>query len=247
MPDASQSARPDVPVQSAIGHGLRRVAHLHAERRADPALARAHEHLAHWQSARLGQTYSDLARDRRYADAIEFFRTDLYGGADFARRDADLARAAPAMARILPERVLAAIAQAIELNALSQELDRRLLGGLPRRDGVFTVAEYCDAYRATDNRSERERQIQMVNEFGAALDIHVHKPMIHAALVTMRHPARAVGLAALQSFLERGFAAFRKMRGAATFLATIEQRERELMNRIFGGDSAPFADPLAPG
>jgi hypothetical protein len=36
------------------------------------------------------------------------------------------------------------------------------------------------------------------------------------------------------------------MRGAATFLATIEQRERELMNRIFGGDSAPFADPLAP-
>ena len=247
VPDASDSARSDVPVHSAIGRGLRRVAHLHAERRADPGLARALEHLGHWQSARLGQTYSDLARDPRYANAIVFFRTDLYGGADFARRDADLARAAPAMARILPERVLASIAQAIELNALSQELDRRLLGELRQRDCPFTVAQYCDAYRAMDNRSERERQIQMVIEFGAALDIHVHKPMIHGALVTMRHPARAVGLAALQSFLERGFAAFRRMRGAATFLATIEQRERELMDAIFGGDSAPFADPLVPG
>ena len=227
-------------------HALRRVAHLQAERRADPALARALGHLARWQSARLGQTYEDLARDPRYADAIAFFRADLYGGADFAQRDADLARAAPTMARLLPERLLRAVARAIELNALSQELDRRLLALLPARDAPFTVAQYCGAYRAMGDRSGRERQLWLVGEFGAALDVHVHNRLIHAALVTMRHPARAAGLAALQSFLERGFAAFRKMRGAATFLATIDQRERALMNAIFAGDTAPFADPPGP-
>jgi hypothetical protein len=52
------------------------------------------------------------------------------------------------------------------------------------------------------------------------------------------------GFAALQDFLERGFAAFRKMHGATEFLSTIDRRERALMERIFAGDDAPFGDPL---
>ncbi len=243
VPEAFESTPPDS--HPALASALRRVERLHAERRSDLVLARALEHLARWQSARLGQTYRDLARDPRYADAIEFFRSDLYGGTDFAQRDADLARATPAMARILPERVLAPLAQAIELNALSQELDRRLLACLPSRDAPFTVAQYCDAYRAMDGCPERERQLYLIQAFGAAVDRHVRNPLIHAALVAMRHPARATGFATLQSFLERGFAAFRKMRGAVTFLVTIDTRERQLMEAIFSGESAPFADPLA--
>ena len=243
VPEAFESTAPDAP--SALVPALRRVEQLDAERRADPGLAGALGHLARWQSARLGQTYRDLVGDARYADAIAFFRSDLYGSADFAQRDADLARAAPAMARILPGRVLVPLAQAMELNALSQELDRRLLACLPYRDNPFTVAQYCDAYRAMYGRAERERQLQLIQAFGAAVDHHVRNPLIHAALVAMRHPARAAGFATLQSFLERGFGAFRKMRGAATFLATIDTRERQLMEAIFAGESAPFADPLA--
>jgi hypothetical protein len=128
---------------------------------------------------------------------------------------------------------------------LSQELDRRLLGCLPSRDASLTVAQYCDAYRAMDARAERERQLHLIQAFGVAVDIHVRNPLVYGALVAMRHPARAAGFATLQSFLERGFAAFRKMRGAVTFLATIDSRERELMEAIFAGESAPFADPLA--
>jgi len=160
-------------------------------------------------------------------------------------RDADLVRAAPSMARILPERIVASLAHALELNALSQDLDRRLLAQLPSRGSSFTVAQYCDAYRATDSRPARERQLELIQAFGTALDAHVRKPLVYAALVTMRRPARAAGFSALQSFLERGFAAFRKMGGAVTFLATIDARERRLMEAIFGGDRAPFADPLA--
>ena len=241
--EASESAHPEGAARSAIAHTLRRIAQQHAERRSDPALARALERLGRWQSARLADTYADLAREARYADAIQFFRSDLYGGADFAQRDADLARAAPSMARILPERLVASLAQALELNALSQDLDRRLLARLPSRDAPMTVARYCDAYRAMGGRLERERQLELVEAFGAALDAHVRKPLIYAALVTMRRPARVAGFAALQSFLERGFAAFRKMGGAATFLATIDQRERALMEAIFAGENVPFAEP----
>ena len=228
----------------ALEGELGRVARLHAERHADPDLARALAHLSNWQASRLGATYADLAAQPRYADAIVFFKSDLYGATDFTRRDADLARAAPVMARTLPERVIASVAGAMELNALSQELDRLLLGQLPLSDGPFTVAEYCHAYRAMDRRPARERQIRLIGEFGAVLDHYVKNPLIRAALAMMRHPARAAGLGVLQEFLERGFSAFRNMHGAAEFLATIDRRERALMEAIFNGETAPFPDPI---
>lgn len=231
--------------QSALIRELERVARLHDDRARKPKLAAALERVAGWQALRLRNTYADLAADPRYAEAIDFFQSDLYGGANFAQRDADLARVVPMMVRMLPDRVIATVAQAMEANGLSQEMDRLLLARLPRADGVFTVAEYCRAFRGMEHRAERVRQIALIGEIGAALDSFVRKPLIHAALVMMRQPARLAGLSVLHDFLERGFDAFHRMRGAERFLATIAERETALVERIFAGDTAPFADPLA--
>jgi len=244
MTDASTPPLVGHTAQSALIRDLADVARLHEERRADPKLARALERLGAWQALRLRQTYADLEAKPRYADAVTFFETDLYGGADFSQRDADLARVVPIMVRMLPERVIATIAQAMELNALSQELDRALLARLPSADGDFTVADYCSAYRRADNRSARERQIQLMADIGAALDRFVKKPLIRTALVMMRQPARLAGMSVLHDFLERGFGAFRKMDGAGLFLSTIVTRETALMETILSGAAAPFPDPL---
>jgi len=247
VPDASEPARPYPSAQAALLRELAHVSRLHAERGANSPLARALERLANWQAKRLGGTYADLAAQARYADAVVFFETDLYGNADFARRDADLARVVPLLVRMLPERVIATVAQAMELNALSQELDRELLARLPRRDSAFTVADYCRAYRGAGDRAARTRQIDLIGAIGAGLDAYVRTPLLGTALAMMRQPARVAGFAALQDFLERGFAAFRQMDGATEFLATIDRRERQLMDAMFEGDDAPFADPLGDG
>ena len=223
---------------------LERTARLHAQRQGNRGLARALERLAAWQASRMGRTYADLAAQPRYADAIAFFQSDLYGASDFARRDADLARVVPIMTRMLPGRVIATVAQAMELNALSHELDRALLQRLPRSDGNCTVAEYCAAYCRPGERALRDRQIGLIGEIGAGLDDYVRKPLIHSALLMMRHPARLAGVSVLHDFLERGFVAFRKMHGASEFLVTIDTRERALMEAIFTGATAPFPEPL---
>lgn len=219
------------------------VARLHADRLADPALAAALERLGTWQARRLAGTYADLAAQPRFAAAIEFFETDLYGGRDFAQRDHDLARVVPVMTRMLPDGVIATVATAVELNRLSQELDRQLLAHLPRATGTFTVAEYASAYRRMGNRAGRERQVRLIGEIGAALDRFVGNSFIYAALIMMRQPARLAGFHALHDFLERGFAAFRAMGGANEFLATIDRRERQVMAALFAGGPAPFPDP----
>lgn len=228
--------------ETELVHGLQRARSLHEERAALPSLTAALDRLAAWQTKRLNATYQDLGRDPRYARAIAFFQTDLYGPGDFSRRDADLARVVPLMVRALPAGVIATVSQAVELSVLAHELDRALIAHLPPRK-VLSVATYCEAYCALANRDARERQISLIVAVGVALDRYVGKPMVRSALVAMRQPARLAGLVALQSFLERGFAAFRHMGGASEFLQTIQTRETMLMNAIFSGDRAPFPEP----
>ena len=222
---------------------LRRAQRLHEETAANPILAGALARLANWQAQRLAQTYADLSAQPRYADAIEFFKSDLYGDADGARRDADAARVVPMMVVMLPERVIATIAQAMELNVLSHELDRLVLKALPRADGGLSVADYCRAYRRAGNMPQRQRQIFLIVEIGGALDGFVRKPFIRTALAMMRQPARLAGFGVLHDFLDRGFNAFHRMGGADEFLDTIRRRETAIHDAIAGGSNEPFPDP----
>jgi hypothetical protein len=239
-------AEQDPPFQArdALLRELTRVSRLHAERTSNPILAGSLERLADWQARRLRMTYADLAADPRYTAAVQFFQNDLYSGADYSRRDADLAKVVPMLVKMLPEGVIATVAVAMELNALSQELDRALLARLPRADAQFSVAEYAKAYRRAGNLPLRRRQIRLIGELGASLDHYVHKPLVRTALAMMKQPARLAGMGALQDFLERGFAAFRSMGGAETFLRTVDERETHIMESIAGGASDPFPDPL---
>jgi hypothetical protein len=237
-------SEPPRSAQHALVRELERVQRLHADRAQNPILAGALDRLANWQARRLRMTYADLAADPRYASAIQFFQNDLYGAADYSRRDADLARVVPMMVKVLPDGVIRTAAWAMELNGLSQELDRVLLARLPRADGNFTVQDYCKAYRRAGNFPLRQRQIKLIGEIGAALDHYVKKPLIRGALHMMRQPARMAGMSALQEFLERGFGAFHAMHGAEHFLATVDERETAIMDAIVGGSIDPFPDPL---
>jgi hypothetical protein len=235
---------PTVPdVQAALVRELRRTLALNEDLAANPILAGALDRLRKWQAARLRNTYADLAADARYAQAIAFFQNDLYGSGDFSRRDADLLRVVPAMVRLLPAGAVACVAQAVELNALSHELDRLVLERLPRADSGFTVADYCRAYRRAGEFSARRRQIELVGAVGRALDHYVHKRMVRSAIVLMRKPVHMAGLGALQDFLERGFAAFHAMHGADVFLSLVHERETALHELLISGSLDAFPDP----
>ena len=240
-------ATPPIPsAAAALVRELQRVHALHAARASNPILAGALERLGDWQARRLMGTYADLARDKRYAEAIAFFQSDLYGSQDFSKRDADLARIVPLMTRLLPDGVIMTVARAMELSALSHELDAKLLDHLPRADGQFSVEDYCRAFRRTGREPDRRRQVELIGEVGAALDRYVKRPMIRGALAMMRKPARLAGLDELQAFLERGFSAFHRINGAAEFLSTVRDREGALIDAIFAGAKAPFPEPPEP-
>ncbi len=207
----------------------RRAAHL------DPAARAARDALRRFQSERMVPTHADLLAAPQSAAAARFFLDDLYGSKDVIQRDADIERVLPTMERLLPLPALATIAEAIELDALSDALDAALAA---RLGPDFDAAAYADAYRA-EPRAARERQLRHVESVGNALCALVRVPLLGGTLSMMRGPAKLAGLGELQSFLERGFAAFKAMPRPRDFVATVVERERQLMQRLYDGDGTP--------
>jgi hypothetical protein len=195
--------------------------------------------LKQWQARRLASSYADIAAQPRYAAATAFFLDDLYGPKDFSGRDEEMLRILPTMARILPASAVETAALAIELEAVSEELDQRLAEALP--EGPITEETYARAYRSCARAEERQRQIDLIDAVGRRLDALVAKPFVGSTLKLMRQPARMAGLADLQDFLERGFEAFRRMKGADDFLALLKRREETIMRNLISGSSDPFS------
>lgn len=195
--------------------------------------------LRQWQAARLARTYADLRANPRYAPAVEFFLSDLYGVHDFAARDKEMLRAWRFFKRSLPEAPRRALARAIDLDVLTEELDRAMVVALPARP--LDESLYAEAYRTVDRRAARRRQIDLVVKAGEDLDRAVRHVWIGPLLAAAHAPARAAGFGVLQDFIERGYRAFKVMRGADEFLATVRARETALMEALFAGRSSPLA------
>ncbi|HOW76015.1 MAG TPA: hypothetical protein P5102_01200 [Candidatus Competibacteraceae bacterium] len=200
--------------------------------------------LRRWQSVRLARTHADLLHNPRYQPAAEFFLEELYGDRDFRQREHDLARIVPMMNHILPAGVLHTAALALELNALSYELDaemtRMLIANCFFR-GELDEAAYVAAYRRCARYELRHHQIDLIEQLGQDLEKIVRKHFIHTALKLAKTPARLAGVGELHHFLDAGFHAFRHMgTDAGTFVATITHRERVIMERMYAGHPQPL-------
>lgn len=218
---------------------MKRTEAVHRTESADATLAARLREVRAWQAARLARTYDDLAHDARQGPAIDFFLTDLYGPQDFSRRDRDLMRAGPLLERTLPRGALRVLTDAVELYALSAELDQALTRALP--PGPISAENYANAYRTAGRRQDRQRQIELIIRIGERLARAVRQPLIALALRATHLPAHAAGFGALQDFLERGFDAFHRLGEARAFLETIRARESALSEALFRADPNPFA------
>lgn len=223
---------------------LRSLDAVEAERVAratDAALGARVVALKAWQQARFRLTHAELLASTRYRDAARFFLDELYGPADFSRRDAQFARIVPALVRLFPQSIVDTVAGLADLHALSERLDSAMARALP--EDVVDARGYLAAWRAVGEPASRERQVALVIAAGRQLDRHTRVPLLAASLRMMRGPARAAGMGDLQSFLERGLDTFRAIGGAGEFLGRIEARERALIARLF--DPAVGAEDLA--
>ena len=223
--------------------GAAEVAALRTLEGLDETLRARRDELRAWQAGRLAFTHADLLASPRYRQATRFFLDELYGAKDFSQRDAELARVIPTLTRFMPAAALETIADAVELDALSERLDlataRALVADASIRGRPIDDEAYARAFRAAGSRTDRERQVEPDEHNTPALDRLVRHPLLGGLLGAMETPARLAGLSAMHEFLASGFRAFRAMKGADAFLRTVLGRETALMQRIWAGEPDP--------
>ena len=204
------------------------------------------DRLQQWQRARLSRSFADLARHEGYRPAVRFFLSELYGGLDFRERDQDMGRVMPVMTRLLPDRTLATMSEAFELQAISLEYDMEMARYMAQKGpggadvGSLDMERYCEVYRARSDPAGRERQIDLIRRLGYDLDKLVRLPLVNYLVRLMHGPAHLAGFGRLQEFLEEGLAAFRGLPDTGFFIETIYARETDAMRKMFAGARQPF-------
>ena len=222
------------------------VASLRAGIAADARLRAWSVALKRWQSTRLAATHADLLAEPRHREAARFFLDDLYGAKDFSQRDAELGHVIPVLARSLPNSALATLADAVELDALSERLDEAMASLLRRDDEAgIDEASYARAYRDSAPMADREHQLDLVLSIGRSLDRLVRMPLLGGLLGAMAGPARLAGVPTMHDFLVRGFRAFKGIGGASGFLARIDARERDILHALYAGQDTGWTAPAA--
>jgi len=226
-----------------LGRELARHQALHDPRREPRNTLRWLPELRRWQAERLHRSFRHFMHDPQRAPAAEFFLDDVYADRDFTRRDADIARVIPMMRRLLPKSLLGTIADAIELGALTQELDLAMaeaLQGLAPRRRRLDAELYGAAYREVGRAKSRARQIALIGRVGRGFGSALRMSGVATLLAFSRGPAKLAGLSELQGFLERGYAAFESLDDADAFVAEIERDEALASRRLFAAEEDPF-------
>lgn len=215
---------------------------LRLHRAGDTALGGAVGEVKALQAQRFRGTYADLLQSPAFAPAARFFLQELYSAADYADRDQQFGRIAGTLQTLFPAPVVATAVALAELHAQTEALDQDMGRAWLTAQGTqgTDAARYAAAWRTVGQRPARQQQLQRVLAMGADLARLTRTPGLRTMLRMMRGPAQAAGLGALQRFLEAGFDTFGQLarqRGAVEqFLATIEERERALMEQLFGAD-----------
>lgn len=195
-----------------------------------------------WQVERLKRTHIALLEDERYRAATQFFLSDMYGGLDLTELANEIERALPIATRLLPDSVMRTSAVALELNALTGELDEAVASILFEKLGVTEITDEAmvEAFRLAGTREMRERQIALLRELSTGLDKYVRSRVIYATFKIANKPAHMAGLGALYDFLGRGFAVMRPMGSAQEFLDLFLNKEEDIMDKVYNNHPDPF-------
>jgi len=203
--------------------------------------------LQDWQRQRFRLTYADFIARESARPACQFFLEELYGGLGFRQRDEDVNRVEPIMSRLLPDRALLALSEALNLQLISLELDRNMAEVLRQESVAFIDdSSYASAYRVVGRLHDREKQIELIRKLGHELQALTRLSLLRGLVKAVRKPAQAAGFGSLQKFLEQGLSAFRKLEDPQLFVETIYQREMQLLKHWISDEPVEIQASFSP-
>lgn len=191
-----------------------------------------------FQAARIRQTYADIVASPQYAKLGAFFFEQIYGPQDFGFRNHSIKSLHHKLSAFLKGEIIDAVGKVIELQDLSDELDERMAEQMLERGlgPELSMQEYAHLYRGLGNYPRRIYQIDLLVESVKAIHRISQIRFIGWSLKIVDKAAHLAGMGKIMDFLVQGYDAFHAARDIDFFVQTVEQREKELNDRLFGGN-----------
>ncbi len=183
---------------------------------------------------------NSLGTDRRF---LAQWLPEVYGGRELLPVAREIRRALPKAMKLLPDKVMATSASALEAAILTQELDEQVTDTLGNAlDEPLTEMIYLKGFRQENHREARQRQLQLVAELGHHLDRYIRSRMIQTTFRMVRKPAHAAGFANLYDFMDRSFRVMKPVPSVGLLLEQLAAREETIMQKVYHHHPAPFED-----
>ena len=194
-----------------------------------------------FQRQRLMDTHQALLEDPALRPGVTFLLDDVYGGRDLLPVAREIRRALPKAMKLLPDKVMATSASALEAAILTQELDEQITDSLGSElDQPLTEPTYLKGFRQDHHLDARQRQLQLVAELGHRLDRYIRSRMIQTTFRMVRKPAHAAGFANLYDFMDRSFRVMKPVPSVGLLLEQLATREDAIMEKVFACHPSPF-------
>ena len=208
---------------------------IHREYLGNPVLRDQYTDFVAWQVQYMSPFYEDHRSGQGHAAAVDFFISDLTG-INISRRDQDLAKVVPVMTRMLPDRALQALADAMTLNARVLEINLSICQELFRDrelDNEISERDYCLACRRASSLEECLELVSLTRLVGEDLQRIIKIPILGVILRAMRSPARLAGFGEMQDFLETGYRTFSAVDDVNRFLDDMSIRTTEIFTSVY--------------
>ena len=189
-----------------------------------------------YQSAMLQHDYADFASQPKYEPLTQFFFTSLYAPADFGLRNESFRSLHEWLVGIIGRDPVRVLAQAIELNELTNSLDDDMVLALRSLGvtGPLTDDNWDDAYRLVGRRIDRQRQVFLIVDNARALALSCRVPLVGLQLRAFRPAAALLGWGHIVDFLIEGHAALSAAWPVDGPLGALEEREAARVERLLG-------------
>lgn len=217
-------------VANKILENLNKATRIRKEYVKDAALNAVKNELKTYQVERLKFTHEDCLKNPDTKEATQFFLTEIYSDKDLTKRDADLGKVVPMMCKLFPKELLLILSDAVELDALTEELDMTMCKNLAKD---FSGDDYQRVYREKTNIEARKLQIELTKSLGNSLIEIVKFPLIGGLLGKMGLPAKMMGLTDMHKLLNNGFNIFKNTKNVSLFLDTLIQKEYDVLKEIY--------------
>lgn len=194
-----------------------------------------YRYLKAFQCERLARTYADFAQRKEYQAVSRFFFTRIYSTEDSTDRDRAFKRVHKTLKHVLPRDWLHGLAELIDLQRLTVELDQRLLERLESMAAPveFGMDVYEEAYVLSNNFADRMRQIELLTLSLTRIHDVAHTFGVGFILRTAKRACVVLGETRLVDFLLDGYGAFSGLKDIQPFVAAVADRETRRLERIY--------------